>query len=95
MNELAAVGMQNLQAVVTCVSDALNADHVLNVLDSTTGNDGDVHVRHVRQPLKDVLGFLRQRCQVGMWSDGSQSSVVIEQKRELVVGADVAGNDSF
>lgn len=89
MDELTSIRMQNLQAVVAGVRDAFDADHVLHVLNATTGDDGDVNVRDVRKSLKDVFGLLRKRGQVGMGRDGSQSSIVVEQKRQLVRVPDV------
>lgn len=79
MNKLAAVRMQNLQAVITGVSDALDPDHVLHVLDASARDDGDVNVGDVRQALKNIFGFFRKCRQVGMWSDWCQGSVVVEQ----------------
>ena len=91
MDELAAVRMKNLEAVIAGVGDAIDADHGLDVVNVSPGYDGDVDVRQIGQPLQNVLRLGRQYSQVRMGGDRCQGAVVVQEQCQLVILADVSG----
>lgn len=57
VDKLASIRVLNLQTVVSSVGDTFDADHGLDVVHVSTGDDGNVHVRVIGQSLKYVLGL--------------------------------------
>lgn len=76
--------------MISGISDTFYTDHGLDVVNVSAGNDGDVDVGHVREPLQDVLRFEGKNREIGMSGDRREGTVVVEKKGQLVILADIS-----
>ena len=91
IDELGAVGVLDLQPVVAGVGDVAQADHLLDVLHVAAGDDGDVDIGAVGQPLQDPLRFVGDEGQIRVRGQRRQRPVVIQQQRQFLRVPDVLG----
>lgn len=76
--------------MITSIGNALNSDHVLDIFDTSSGDDRNINVIEIRQALKDIFRFWRKGCKVGMWSNWGECAVVVQKKCKFVRVSDVA-----
>ena len=80
VDEFASVWVEDLQAVISSVGDAIDPDHLSHVFQASSGYNSDGDFVAVTQPDEDVLHLCRHEGDFRLRGDRGQRSVVVQEE---------------